>query len=57
MYENRIFKRDAYIEISLLYPRHRFAKTRTRRGVGFTFGIKVSVGIDFEKMKKSFNHF
>lgn len=26
-------------------------------GVGFTFGIKVSVGLDFEKMKKSFNHF
>jgi hypothetical protein len=30
---------------------------RGREEVGFTFGIKVSVGIDFEKMKKSFNHF
>ena len=32
IYENRFFKRDAYIEVSLLHPRHRFAKTRTRRG-------------------------
>jgi hypothetical protein len=31
MYENKIFKRDACDEVSLLHPRHRFAKTRTRR--------------------------
>jgi len=33
MYENKIFKRDACDEVTkLLHPRHRFAKTRTRRG-------------------------
>ena len=31
MYDNRIFKRDACDEVSLLHPRHRYAKTRTRR--------------------------
>jgi hypothetical protein len=33
MYENKIFKRDTCDEVSLLHPHHRFAKTRTRRGI------------------------
>ena len=95
MYENKIFKRDACDEVSLLHPRHRFAKTRTRRalennlslttfklqnnetpfkfldfdkkhtlnfpdktiGVGFTFGLKFSAGIDFHRIANSFKYF
>ena len=40
MYENKIFKRDACDEVSLLHPRHRFAKTRTRRGNNFFLNFK-----------------
>jgi hypothetical protein len=42
MYENKIFKRDACDEVSLLHPRHRFAKTRTRRGGKAKLGLSYS---------------